>query len=125
MKKTDEVNFLKYLIFLIPLFYALNVTIFHYILSYPFSIFSRIVAIVGIITYPVLSALIFYKDKILIWTAPVIAIIVTVCPKYDIGGDQLTQMLLYGGLLLYIPFCLVCTIVAVLLRRWREKSNSP
>ena len=114
----------RLLIFLIPLLYALN---FKYGIDLS-GILFMLVWLLGSIAnllYPILSAAFFYNNKLLIWTTPIVAVFVTVWPYYINGnGDQLTQIILYAGVL-YIPYSLICTIVAVVNRRKTEKNSLP
>ena|GEM_PF-2332641 len=116
----------KFFIFLIPLFYALNYVFGHYLPSLLFMLFW-LLAFLGVFVYPIINmflfAFVFLDDKLLVWSCPLVAVFVTVWPYvWDGAPDQLNLMLLYAGII-YIPYSLICTVVAVFVRNRERKER--
>ena len=114
----------KFLIFLIPLFYMINYVLY---IPYPLSMLLWLIGVIGLIAYPIINmflfAFVFLDDKLLVWIAPLAGTLAVLWPYIvDLGVDQVAQFSLYAAGI-YLPYSLICTVVAVFVRNRERKER--
>ena len=114
---------IKILVFLLPV-------LMFVMFFFPYEL--RAITNIGLILiptmYPIISVIIFYDNKILIWSAPIafaiLAIISIIWLKISMGSSNLEMMVLIPySFLMFSGWSIICVLIALLIKYICKKNQ--
>gem|GEM_PF-5424869 len=119
--KSANINPIRFLVFLLPI-----AGLFALTLPYEFNRLADVIFYTTFWIFPVLSAIVFAKHKIFVWSAPIsiTLILLVALILVSFTSTSFFYAFLFIGLT-FIGWSLICTIVAVVNRRKTAKNSPP
>jgi hypothetical protein len=128
MSRNAKINPLKFLVFLLPAVIPALLLIpreynpVTYEWESVIDVNAALYALLAI--YPVVSAIVFFKNKILLWSAPAVHLVLTLFSvMLAWGSASVSSMFLAVGLAA-IVWSLACSFVALLIKHIKHKNNN-
>jgi len=73
--------------------------------------------------YPIASAAVFFKNKLLLWSAPVVYIVLTIVSAVRMGGSPNAFGMIFVVELAAIAWSLLCSLAAFFIGRKKQKGQ--